>query len=83
MGNSVPRAGIEPTYLAFQASVLAFDHIGTLMSSLYPHPPVYAAPFLRDQGRLIATHHPGIVSIVMLTIPYIEAMASHIHTYTA
>ena len=40
MGNTVPRAGIKPTSLAFQASV---NHAGTLMSPIYPRPPVCAA----------------------------------------
>ena len=43
MGNIVPRAGIEPTYLVFQASVLPLHHVGSLMSPLYPRAPVYAA----------------------------------------
>ena len=32
IGNIVPRAGIEPTPLAFQASVLPLYHVGSLMS---------------------------------------------------
>ena len=52
-GNSVPRAGIEPTSLAFQANMLPLHHVGSLMSPLYPHPPVYAAPYLRSQCRLL------------------------------
>ena len=43
MGNSVPRAGIDPTSLASQASVLPLYHIDSLMSPLYPHLPAYAA----------------------------------------
>ena len=53
MRNSVPRTGIKPTSLAFLASVLPLHHIGSLMSPLYPHLPVYAAPCLRDQCRLL------------------------------
>ena len=53
MGNIAPRAGIEHTSLAFQASVLPLHHVGSLMSSLYPCPPVYAAPCLRGQCRLL------------------------------
>ena len=37
MGNIVPRAGLEPSYLAFPASVLPLYHIGSLMSPLYTH----------------------------------------------
>ena len=40
MGNIVPRAGLEPTSLVFQASVPPLHHVGSLMSPLYPHPPV-------------------------------------------
>ena len=42
MGNIVPGVGIEPIFLAFRASVLTLHHI-SLMSPLYPRPPVYAA----------------------------------------
>ena len=35
MGNSVPRAGLKRTSLAFLASVLQLHHIGSLMSPLY------------------------------------------------
>ena len=44
MGNTLPRVGIEPTSLAFQASVLLLHHVGSLMSPICPCPPVYAAP---------------------------------------
>ena len=47
IGTIVPRVGLEPTYLAFQAIVLALHHIGYLMSPLYPRLPVYAAPCLK------------------------------------
>ena len=43
IGNTVPRAGLETTLLAFWASVLPLHHVGSLMSQLYPHPPVYVA----------------------------------------
>ena len=46
MGNTVPRAGIEPTSLAFRAYVPPLHHIGSLIS---PRLPVYAAPCLRGQ----------------------------------
>ena len=41
MGNTVPRIGLKPTFLAFWAPVLPFHHVGSLMSRLYPHLPVY------------------------------------------
>ena len=53
MGNIVPRAGLEPTSLAFQASVLPLHHVGSLMSPLYPCPLVYVALCLRGQRRLL------------------------------
>ena len=74
MGNTVPKAGFKPTSLAFRASVLPLHHIGSLMSPLYPRLPVYAAPCLRGQ-----CNPPGIVSLLILTITYIQAMALHIN----
>ena len=53
MENIVPRVGLEPTSLVFQASLLPFHHISSLTSLLYPRPPVYAAPCLRGQCRLL------------------------------
>ena len=53
IGNIVPRVGIEPISLTFWASVLLFHYIGSLMSPLYPGLPVYAAPCLRGQYRLL------------------------------
>ena len=47
MGN-VPRAGLEPTSLAFQASVLLLHQLGSLMS-----PPGYAVSCIRGQLRLL------------------------------
>ena len=52
-GNIVPRVGIEPTSLAFPVSVLSLHRVGSMMSPLYPHLPVYAAPCLRGQRRLL------------------------------
>ena len=53
MGNIVPRYGIEPTSLSFQASVQPLHHVGSLMSLLYPRLPVNAAPCLRGQCSLL------------------------------
>ena len=84
MGNNVTRAGIEPTSLAFRASVLSLHHIGSLMSALYPCPPVYVALCFRGQYTLLRLP-PRIESLLMLTITYMQAMALHItniYTYT-
>ena len=53
MGNTVPRVGIKPTSLAFWASVKPLHHIGSLISPLYPRLPVYVAPCLRGECRLL------------------------------
>ena len=71
--NIVPRGGIEPTSLAFLASVLPLHHVGSLMSPLYPWLPVYVAPCLRVIVDYY-THPAEIVSIVMLTIACIHTL---------
>ena len=48
MGKIVPRVELEPTSLASRASVLPLHHVGSLMSPLYPRPPVYVDLCLRD-----------------------------------
>ena len=56
IGNTVPRAGIECTSSAFQATVLLVllvHHKDSLMSPLYPYLHVYAAPCLRVQCSLL------------------------------
>ena len=52
MGNTVPRAWLEPTSLIFWTSVLPLHHIGSLISPLYPQSYVYAATCLRGQCRI-------------------------------
>ena len=61
MGNIVPRAGIKPTSLAFQVSVLPSHHVGSMTP---PCPPVYAAPCFRGQCRLL---HSSPWSVLMHT----------------
>ena len=56
--NILPRAGIERTFLAFQASVVPLHHVGALMSPLYPCLPVYAAACLIGQCRLLLHSTP-------------------------
>ena len=53
MGNSVPRAGLESTSLAFQASMVPFHYACSLMSPLYPHLPICVVLCLRGQCRLL------------------------------
>ena len=67
MGNIAPRAGIEPTYLAFRASVIALPHLGSLCRH-YVH--VYLAM------QLIASE----VSADYYTYMYIY-MYTYIYTY--
>ena len=54
--NIMPRAEIEPTSIEVQASVLPLHNVGSLMSPLYPCLPIYAAPCLRVQCRLLHKH---------------------------
>ena len=48
MGNTAPRAGLEPTSLAFWDSVLPFHHIGSLMTPLYPSMQLLASEVSAD-----------------------------------
>ena len=79
MGNTAPRAGVEPTSLAFWASVLPVHHIGSLMFLLYPHPPVYVALLPQRSVQTTILIPPGIVSLLMLTI---NGTDLYIYTYT-
>ena len=78
MRNIVPRAGIEPTSLAFQASVLTIKSprladVTTVATatSIYDFPERSVQPTSRP---------PGLVSLLMLIITYIQAMTLHLHT---
>ena len=53
MGNIVPKAGIEPTYLTFWAIVLPIHHLGYLMSQLCSRLPIYVSPCLTCQCKLL------------------------------
>ena len=50
MGNTVPRVGLEPTSLAFWASVLLLKHVGV------PDVTTSPTPYLRGQCRLLLKH---------------------------
>ena len=56
MGTIVPRAGLKPTSRAFWASVLTITPRRLLMSPLYPHKPVDAAPFASEACADFYTH---------------------------
>ena len=73
MENAVPRVRLEPTTLAFRKSVLPLHHVGSLLSPLYPHPPVCAAPCLRVSADhyitiilYIATYEGGVRACVRM-----------------
>ena len=57
MGNTVPRMGHESSPLEFWAIGLPLNHLGSMMSSLYPRLPVYAAPCLTGRYRLLTISH--------------------------
>ena len=55
-GKYCARAGLEPTSPTLRVSVLpVHHHVASLMSPLYPCPPVYATPCLRGQCRPLHT----------------------------
>ena len=60
MGNNVPRTGLKPTSLAFQLNVLPLQHIGSLISLLYPRLSIYAASWLDLQGSVQTTTVPNL-----------------------
>ena len=60
---------IESTSLAFQMSVLPLHHVGALMS-----------PLASEDSGYHLTCLPGIISLLMLTLTYTQAMASYVCT---
>ena len=66
IGNIVSRMGLVPTSLAFRGSVLPLHHIGSLISPLYPHPPVCVHLLASQVNAGYYTHLPAIVSLLML-----------------
>ena len=73
MGNSVPRAGIATTFLAFLASVLTITpprlpKVSMPTTDAY----LYMEILAREISADYYTHPPGIVSllVLMLTIMY-------------
>ena len=80
MGNIVPRAGIEPTSLAFRASVLPVHHVGFLMSPLYPYLLVHATPCFRGQCRLLHLPLWNCKSVNAYNYVHTGNSLTHIHT---
>ena len=68
MGNIVPRVGIEPTSLAFQASVLPFHHISSLLSLLYPC--MSPDPVCLDSQPIEADKQNNIYGHLWINFPY-------------
>ena len=82
MENIVPRVGLKPTSLAIWASVLPFHHVGSLMSPLYPHLPVYATPCLKGLCRLLHSSTWNYKSSNAYNyIHKLEAMTLHIYIH--
>ena len=77
MGNNVPRAGLELTSLALQASVLPLHHIDSLKSPLYPRLPGWVAPCFRGQCRLLHSSPWNYKSFNAYNC--IQAMALQLH----
>ena len=76
MGNTVPRAGIEPTSLAFQASVLPFTPCKVPDVTTIPTPTCLCRSL--PQRSVQAT---TLESLLMPTITFIQATALHIYVY--
>ena len=51
MGNAVPRVGLEPTSLEFQANVLPLHHIGSLPAVTTIPTPTYLCSSLPQTLR--------------------------------
>ena len=59
MENVVLRAGLEPTHLAFRASVLPpLHHVGPLMSPLYPTLTCVCSSLPHRSEQTSSTHYP-------------------------
>ena len=80
MGNTVHRVTLKSTSLAFQVSVLPLNHIGSLISPLYPHLPVYVVICLRGQCRLL--HSPPLPQESFNAYNYINTGNALSYTYT-
>ena len=78
--NLVPRVGIEPTLLAFQASVLTITPPRLFYVTLLPIPTTLCSSFDCEVSADYYTRPPGIVSLLTLTITYIQAVYFCIHT---
>ena len=79
MGNTVPRAGLEPKSLAFRTRVLPLHYVGYMMSPLCPCPPVCVVPCLRGQCRILDVYPWNCKSFIAYNY-IIHEMVLHILT---
>ena len=81
MGNIVPRAGIEPTSLAFQVSVLTITLPRLHDVTMLPMPSM--GSLLKSSVQTTTTLVPlATVSLIMLTITYTGNGLTYTYTYT-
>ena len=81
MLNIMPRAGVDPTSLALWASVITitpcrFPDVTTIPT---PTSPCSSLPQRSVQPTTLAP--PGIISLLLLTITYIQTVTSHTYMY--
>ena len=74
-GKYSPRVGLKHTSLTFRASVLPL----LLWCHDYPMPTCLCSSLPQRSVQTSTLVYPGIVSLLMLTITYIQAMIIHIH----
>ena len=79
--NIVPRAGIKPASLVFWLSMLPLHHVGSL-SHQYTHAYLSMQLLASEVSADYYTRPPGVVSLLMLTVTYIQAMNYLTFTYT-
>ena len=75
MENSVPRVGIEPSSVAFWASVPPLHHVGFPDLTTTPTPTRLCSPLPQRSVQTTRTtliHPAGIVSLLMLTMYYVQ-----------
>ena len=78
MGNIVSKAGTHISDIPGQCATITL--LGTLTLLLYPCPPVYGAPCLRGQCRLLLSSPWNSKSVNAYN--YIHTGNGHTYTYT-